>query len=250
MPEALQSALHTPGLIWMVLAISAAGLVRGFTGFGTALIFVPVAGQFLPPADVILLMACTGIASTMAILPKAWGTADRREVGALVLAAVVTIPIGIWIMSFLDGLTVRWIVVAVASTTLVAVIAGWRWHGDLKAGGRIFIGGAAGLVGGMTGLTGPLVIMFYLANARSALAVRSNTILFLAALDVLLVLNLILGGFSNIQMVWTAAILAIPYVTTTLIGQALFDPSKERVYRLVAYTVIGLAVVSGIPLFD
>ena len=85
MPEAVTSALQTPGLIWLVLAISAAGLVRGFTGFGTALIFVPVAGQFLPPADVILLMACTGIVSTMAILPKAWGTADRREVGALVL---------------------------------------------------------------------------------------------------------------------------------------------------------------------
>lgn len=250
MPEALQSALQTPGLIWLVLAISVAGLVRGFTGFGTALIFVPVAGQFLPPADVILLMACTGIVSTMAILPKAWGTADRREVGALVLAALVTIPFGIWIMSFLDGLTIRWIVTIVAGTTLVAVVAGWRWHGALMTRGRMCVGGAAGLIGGMTGLTGPVVIMFYLANARSALAVRSNTILFLAGLDVLLVVNLVLGGFFNVQMLWAAAILVIPYVITTLIGQALFDPSKERAYRLVAYTVIGLAVVSGIPIFD
>ena len=89
MPDALQSALQIPGLIWMVLAICMAGLVRGFTGFGTALIFVPIAGQFLPPADVVLLMACTGIVSTMAILPRAWGTADRREVGALVLQQLV-----------------------------------------------------------------------------------------------------------------------------------------------------------------
>ncbi|MEP5088622.1 MAG: TSUP family transporter, partial [Paracoccaceae bacterium] len=122
MPDAIASALQTPELIWLIMAISAAGLVRGFTGFGTALIFVPVAGQYLPPADVILLMACTGMVSNMAILPKAWGTADRREVGALVLAAVVTIPFGIWVMSYLDTLTIRWIVAVVAGTTLVAVI--------------------------------------------------------------------------------------------------------------------------------
>lgn len=53
MPEALAGVLATPGLVWLILTISVAGIVRGFTGFGTALVFVPVAGMFLPPQVVV-----------------------------------------------------------------------------------------------------------------------------------------------------------------------------------------------------
>ena len=49
MPEALTQGLATPGLIWLLFTIGLAGIVRGFSGFGTALIFVPVANIFLEP---------------------------------------------------------------------------------------------------------------------------------------------------------------------------------------------------------
>lgn len=246
----LTQALAVPGLGWMVLAILVAGLVRGFTGFGTALIFVPVAAQFLPAASVILIMSTTGIFSTTALVPGAWKTADRGEVGVMALAALLTVPLGLWTLAQLDGLVIRWMVTAVASATLLAVITGWRWHGRLGLPGRLAVGGAAGLVGGMTGLTGPMVIIFYLANARSALAVRSNTILFLAALDVVLVANLFLRGQVEVTVLWVAVVLALPYLTTTLIGQALFDPRHENAYRILAYGVVALAVISGLPILD
>jgi hypothetical protein len=41
----------------------------------------------------------------------------------------------------------------------------------------------------------------------------------------------------------------VPYFLTALIGQALFDPRHERLYRWAAYAVIGLAVLSGLPLW-
>lgn len=250
MPDILVQALAVPGLGWMVLAILVAGLVRGFTGFGTALIFVPVATQFLPAASVILIMATTGLFSIMALVPGAWKSADKGEVATMALATVVTVPLGFWILAQLDGLVIRWIVTGVASVTLLAVVTGWRWQGHLGLPGRLAIGGAAGTVGGMTGLTGPVVIIFYLANARSALAVRSNTILFLAATDVVLLANLFLTGQAVPLTLWIAALLALPYLVTTLIGQALFDPRHEKAYRVMAYGVVALAVISGLPILD
>jgi uncharacterized membrane protein YfcA len=250
MPEVITPALATPGLGWMMLAILAAGLVRGFTGFGTALIFVPVAGQFLPGPDIIMVMAITGLFSMMALLPNALKTADRGEVGTLAFAAALSVPVGVWMLAQLDGLTIRWIVSGVVALTLLAVITGWRWHGRLGWPGRFSIGGGAGLVGGLTGLTGPVVIIFYLANARSAAVVRSNTIVFLAVLDVVLVANLAVFGHASAATFWIAVIMGLPYLVTTLIGQALFDPKLEKTYRYVAYGVIGLALVSGLPLLD
>lgn len=254
MPEgfaaALEAALATPGLIWLILTIGVAGIVRGFSGFGTALVFVPVAGIFLSATDVIAVITLTGIASMAALLPRALKVSETREVGTLGLAALVTVPIGLWLLSLLDQITVRWIVTAIATTMLAALIAGWRFDRKIGLIGLILIGAVAGLIGGMTGLTGPVVILFYLAGAARAEIVRANTIVFLAILDVVIVSNLLFKGMADLRLFLLALILAIPYFITSRIGQALFSPDHELLYRRVAYAVIALAVVTGLPLWS
>ncbi|MDA7427041.1 sulfite exporter TauE/SafE family protein [Primorskyibacter aestuariivivens] len=250
MPDWLVSALAVPGLGWMALTIGCAGIVRGFTGFGTALIFVPVAGRYLPPADVIIVITLTGIASTSALLPRAWGYADRGEVALMAVAAMLTVPLGVWAMTSLPQDTIRWIVTGIAGVTLVSLVTGWRYRGMVTRPGLVAIGLGAGLAGGMTGLTGPVVILFYLAGLKAAQTVRANTILYLAMLDVVVFANLLIAGVSNWQMVVVAGLLAVPYFITSLIGQHLFDPRYEKTYRWAAYAVIAVAVVSGVPLWD
>src|SRR6056297_3458454 len=250
MPEPVAAALSTPGLPWLLLAIGAAGIVRGFSGFGTALIFVPVAGIFLAPQMVVGLIMLTGLASSSALLPRAWGQADRGEVALLALAAVLTVPAGLWLMTRLDPTLIRWCVAVIATVTLAALISGWRFSGRVSRPQLVGIGAAAGGIGGLTGLTGPAVILFYLAGQSAAATVRANTILFLAALDLVIVANLVVRGAVDAALVTLALLLALPYVVTSLIGQALFDPHHERLYRLVAYAVIALAVLSGLPIWS
>ncbi|MEM6481775.1 MAG: sulfite exporter TauE/SafE family protein, partial [Pseudomonadota bacterium] len=78
---------------------------------------------------------------------------------------------------------------------------------------------------------------------------RANTILFLAILDAVLAVNLFLRGALDGSSLATALILAVPYLVTSLVGQALFRPGLERVYRAAAYAVIALAVLSGLPVW-
>ena len=250
MPDAFSQALATPGLVWLMLVIGAAGLVRGFAGFGTALIFVPVANIFLDPKQVVTVIVLTGIASNAVILPRAWKQGSRREVGMLVVAAVVTVPLGLWLLEVLDKTTVRWAITIVAGGMLAALVGGWRFSGNVSGPVVLAIGAAAGVVGGATGLTGPVVILFYLAGQAVAQSVRANTILFLAALDVVILTNLMIGGDVPLGLLALALVLAVPYAATTVIGQALFDPKYEKLYRYVAYGVIGLAVLSGVPIWD
>lgn len=249
MPDPILAVWATPGLIWLLLAIGVAGIVRGFTGFGTALVFVPVAGIFLAPQTVVGVMTLTGIVSTFVLLPRAWRQADRREVGLLALAALLTVPFGLWLMQALEPVTIRWVVAAVAAITLGALVAGWRFSGLVSRPVLLIIGAMAGILGGLTGLTGPVVILFYLAGQSAAQSVRANTILFLAVLDVVIAVNLLTRGVLESSTVILALTLAVPYFITSLIGQALFDPRHERLYRWAAYAVIGLAVLSGLPLW-
>jgi hypothetical protein len=49
MPDALAAVLADPGLPFVCLVSLIAGLVYGFAGFGSALIFMPLATLFVRP---------------------------------------------------------------------------------------------------------------------------------------------------------------------------------------------------------
>lgn len=251
MPDALAGALATPGLVALIATIAIAGLVRGFTGFGTALIFVPVANLFLPPAAVILALVITGIGSTFVLVPRAWREGTPREVGVMAGFSYLTLPLGVALITLVDPIAIRWAVTVVAAITLAVLISGIRYRGHIGLGGLGGVGAAVGVIGGSTGLTGPPVILFYLGSAeRAAAQVRANTILFLAAVDIGLALNLAFADHFSAETVWLGLILTLPYMIFTRIGAWAFRPGYETLYRRAAYLVIGLAILTGLPLFD
>mgnify|MGYP000179518976 FL=1 len=144
MLDIFSSALATPGLYWLIFTIMAAGIVRGFTGFGTALIFVPVANVFLPAADVIALMTVTGVGSMLALVPRAIKTAELKEISVLGGAAVITVPFGLWLLTQLPHETIRWSVAFIAFVMLSALVLGWRYKGKINVLRLLGIGGALG----------------------------------------------------------------------------------------------------------
>ncbi|WP_425038857.1 sulfite exporter TauE/SafE family protein [Primorskyibacter sp. S187A] len=249
MPDALVAAFATPGLAALIIAMAIAGLVRGFTGFGTALIFVPVAGIYLPPADVIFILTITGVLSNVVLLPRALRDGEVREVGLLSAGALVMIPLGIWLMTTLEADIIRWIVSVAGAFTLICLISGWRYQGEVASRRLPFVGAGAGLLGGMTGLTGPVVILFYLAGTRAVSVVRANTILFLASLDIMIAAILLLSDLAAPELILVGILIAGPYLVTSAIGQRMFDPSREAVYRLGAYLIIAGAVLRGLPIW-
>lgn len=153
MPEALSAALDAPGLGWLVVTYLVAGLVRGFTGFGTALIFMPVASVFIPVPMAVAAISVSGLASFPIMVPWAWREGDKLEIAMLAFGALVTVPLGVSALAALDNDTVRWAVTVAATITLVALVGGWRYHGRVARPGLLAIGAAAGFVGGLKGLT-------------------------------------------------------------------------------------------------
>ncbi len=250
MLDGFHTALATPGLIWLALTIGVAGIVRGFAGFGTALILVPIGNLFLSSADVIALTVIAGLFSGAALVPRALKVADIKEVSILAVASALTVPVGLWVLSQLDQVAIRWIAAVVSALLLCALISGWRYRGKMDTARQTGVGAGAGVLGGMTGLTGPVVILFYLARATRAEVVRANTILYLALLDVIIVAHMLWQDLIGFSIVAISIILAVPYVGGARIGQALFRAEYEKTYRTVAYTVIALAVITGLPVWD
>src|SRR6188474_971769 len=85
----------SPGDLTFLLASAfVAALARGFSGFGAALIFLPLAATVVDPKIASPLLLITDAVLAVGFIPRAWRTANRREVGVMGLGALIGIPLG------------------------------------------------------------------------------------------------------------------------------------------------------------
>src|ERR1700721_582239 len=86
-----------------ILAIAfVSATARGFSGFGSALIFMPLASSVAGPRLVAALLLIIDFIAAAPLVPNAWKHADRKATAALALGALVGVPIGTWFLSRLD----------------------------------------------------------------------------------------------------------------------------------------------------
>lgn len=249
MLDAIGSALSTDGLIWLVSAVFVAGLVRGFAGFGSAMIIMPIASSVLSPIEAVIFLVATEMLGPLPNLPSAWREGRPRDVGVLMIGATLAIPIGMLCLSVIDPLIFGWMISISVTILLILTVSGWRYKGVLTRKLTIATGAVGGFMTGFAGIPGPPVIMLYMASRLPIAIIRANFLLYLLAIDLILLPMLWLSG----MMVWKIALLGflvgIPNLIANVIGARLFDPEAERVFRNVAYVVIASSAIIGLPVW-
>lgn len=191
---------HGPGqIMFLLLSAFIAGLARGFSGFGGALIFIPLAGAVTSPqiASAILLIVDGFL--TLGMVPKGWRFANRREVATMLAGAVVGVPLGTAMLALTPPVTLRWIISAVVLALLLFLISGWRYHGRPKPALTVGVGAVAGFFGGAAQLSGPPIVAYWLGGAIPAITVRANLILYFALATCISATSYFFGGILTVE---------------------------------------------------
>lgn len=249
MPDVLAAAGSTTGLIWLLLTVIVAGIVRGFAGFGSAMIIMPVAASVLNPIEAVIFLAATELFGPLPNLPSALRQGTKRDIALLLLGVVLAMPLGILGLSYMSPEPFGWVVSGVVLTLLVLLMTGWRYTGPFGRPLVIATGALGGFMTGFAGIAGPPVIMLYMASSLSISIIRANFLLYLVGIDLLLFAML----WGSDMLVWPVVllglILGIPNVVANMIGARLFNPQSERLFRTVAYIVIAASAIIGLPLW-
>src|SRR5437016_9133294 len=101
------------------------GTARGFSGFGSALIFMPLASSMAPPRLVAALLLIIDFVAAAPLIPNAWKHADRKATAIMAFGALIGVPIGTYFLSRLDPVTTRWIISAFVLALLMLLLSGW-----------------------------------------------------------------------------------------------------------------------------
>lgn len=247
---ALFADIAPQALAWIALAALIAGLVRGFSGFGTAMIFLPVAGAHLSPFAALTALIVMDIVAPMAMVPRALRDGHPADVLRLGAGLVLAMPLGVWVLTQVAPEVFRYAVSTLTLGLLILLVAGLRYQGRLTPRMVMGTGALGGFLGGSVGLPGPPVIMLYMASPLPATAIRANITLYLILADIVVLALLWLFG----ELVWQAlalgAALIVPYLAGILIGTWMFVPGREALYRGVAYAIIATSALSGLPVWD
>jgi uncharacterized membrane protein YfcA len=227
-----------------------AGTARGFSGFGAALIFMPLASSMAAPRLIAALLLVIDFVAAAPLIPNAWRDADRRATAVMVAGALIGVPLGTLLLSRLDPVTTRWIISAFVVALLMLLLSGWRYRGKDHAAIAVAIGAASGLCSGLAQTGGPPIVGYWLGRPIPSAIARANILLFFAASDIFSVVSYSLAGLITADVLRFACLVGPLYGAGVWLGAAMFGKTSEALFRVTCYVLIAAAVLIGLPMLD
>jgi hypothetical protein len=235
----------------IALGIAAlAGLVRGFTGFGSALIYIPLVSAVYSPriavATLLLMDSISAISVTIRAIPQC----NWREVAPVTVAGALALPLGAAMLVYLNPLLLRWFICGLVLLALATLAGGWRYHGKPTLAASIGVGLLAGVGAGAAQIGAPPLLVYWLGGQNSAIVVRANIMVYFIMQSVMSLIIYFYGGLFTAQAITLAVLLGVPFAILLTVGARWFHGSSDALYRRVAYIIIAAAGLVSLPVFD
>ena len=91
------------------------GVVRGFSGFGSALIYIPLTAAVYDPLTAAVTFVMIDMATGISFVAGAWRQTRWNEVLPLAAAAILSAQFGTLILQYADPVLLRWMICALVA---------------------------------------------------------------------------------------------------------------------------------------
>lgn len=229
----------------IVLVVFVAALLRGYAGFGSSLLMVPVLALAIGPTPAVAIsMLLEGLATLM-LVPSSWKYADRGTLRAMGAAAVLGIPFGQMALTRLDP-SVTNVAISAAVTAMAAMV----WRGEMlrlprNTAAQAGVGLTSGFLTGFGSVGGPPLVLYILSGSDPAAHKRADVIVVAGLSQAAGILSMIVFGVLTPGAALGALLLAPVFFGGGTLGARLFRLSSERAYQRIA---LGALLISAAAL--
>lgn len=212
-------------LLVALLAALLAGSVSGLTGFGLALISVPLLLFVYQPQTVVFVTFALSVLINAAVVWDSFRDADLRLVAGLLVPAFVGVALGTEALRLIDPLLIRLLVGAVVVLSAGLLIRNVRLPGAGTLWGTLVAGGTSGALSTATGLAGPPIVLLLASRGYAKHAFRGSSALYFLVVSAFALALLPLRGLVE-PSDWPLALILAP---AALIGKYLGTSILKRV---------------------
>jgi hypothetical protein len=217
-----------------------ASFVRGLTGFGMAILLVPILALALPPVEAVVLGNALSLLIGATEVRMLVREAERSAwlIGALV---VMTTPFGLWALFSTSADVARLVIALIAFSAFLAILLPRRGSdvpGRMVTGA---VGVVSGLMTGYAGMPGPPVVPYYAGRALPRITIKASMLLiFTIAASAGLASATWLGILR-----WELLAFAVVMLPVILIGNRLGSAVSGRISDPVWRAVVGLVLAGA-----
>jgi len=229
------------------LCLFVAGVIRGFTGFGLAVVGVPLLSLFFAPAEIVPSIMILAIIAGLQLLPKIWRRVDWKLLLPTIVGAAIGTPLGTWLLAGVSANAMRVLIGVAVLAASLAVQLGFRFSQRPLPIVSAGFGAIAGLTGGAAAMPGPSVIFLFLATPIAVEAGRASLILFFQVSAMMSAVSAALGGLLELQSLILGAMLVPAMLVGNFLGDRVFDKASAKTYRRVVVLLLaGLGAVAAV----
>ncbi|MCR0981403.1 sulfite exporter TauE/SafE family protein [Roseomonas populi] len=179
MPEYLLSGLPSPGALAIItLIVALCAVFRGFTGFGFAIIAVPLMSLALPPILAVALAAGLQLLGGLLDFRSAARECHWPSVRQLAAGSVLASPLGTLMLAWLPADAARLVLAGACGIAVLALGSGHGFRSMPGRGTTVAAGALSGLFNGLAAMPGPPAVAYYLALPMTPVQVRASLLVF------------------------------------------------------------------------
>lgn len=230
-------------LLWAVPAVLSGYLVLGLTGFGSALVIVPLLAWSWPLPEVVALTLMLDLPASLMHSGLNWRQVQWPELRRLLPGIALGTAAGLWLTHHLHS---RWPLLALG---LYVAVVGWR---ALRAGQNrqplherwgVVYGCAIGMVEMLFGTAGPVVVAWLTRRLPDPHQVRASIPMVMAVAVLTVLCGMAWDGRLSQPVLWQRwALLIVPALAGVWLGHRLAH--RVPVARL-RQAICALLVLSG-----
>lgn len=243
---------HLVGLAPLTLVGAAAmtfgaAYVRGLTGFGMAIILVPLLGLIIAPGEAVVLGILLQLLIGPVGLKVIMADADRSTATPIALLAMLATPAGMFALDATTPDVARLLITLIAVGAFVAVMLPKQPEGHRP--GRVAIAGtgiASGILTGFASMPGPPVVPFYLRRHLEPKVARASMMLIFFATAIAGTLAALWVGIATWRLFILALVLFLPMWLGNRIGGRHFGRVPPHVWQAMVAVVLGVAAVAAV----
>jgi uncharacterized membrane protein YfcA len=220
--------------------------IRGVTGFGMAIVLVPLLALVVRPDEAvvvaILLQFLIGPVGLKTIL------ADSERPSSLIIAgsAMLATPLGLWLLARISPDLARILIAGVAIGAFLLVLIPKRGIRPLHLVHTIATGLGAGILTGFAGMPGPPVVPYYLRHGVSPHQARASMMLVFFATAIAGTVAAFVSGLATGKLVMVAFTLLPPMLAGNWLGARAFGKMDPVIWRIGVSILLGGAALSAI----
>ena len=230
-------------MLWGAAVITlTAAFIRGLTGFGMAIVLVPLLSLMIPPSDAVVLAIFLQLLIGALGLRKIWANADRKSAIPITLTAMIATPVGMLLLEAIAPDQARFLIAAVAIAAFAAVLIPQKQKNSQPQFAIVAASGlASGILTGFAAMPGPPVVPFYMRYSSKTKIARASMMLVFFGTAIAGTLASLWIGLGSRRLMLLSLFLFAPMWLGNHLGAIAFGRVPPRLWRPLIGTILGIA---------